>query len=219
MKKIAVLLVFGFLPLWIAGSVHAETRYISDLMEITLRTGPGLDYRITKMLRSGQTVELLETQENWSRVELPDGTTGWVFTRYLMNQPPKSVLADSLQKEIEPLRKKVASLSEENQRLIARNQELAQQLTQTRDQLETLQAEYNALKEESAGYLKLKQEHTAQSRVLEEKNQRIQTLEKQVSDAFLSASLKWFLAGAGVLLIGMIIGNRIASRKKRSTLR
>lgn len=219
MKKVVVIFIFGFLSICMAAPSHAETRYISDLMEITLRTGPGLNYRIIKMLNSGQTVETLESEENWTRVRLSDDTTGWVFSRYITRSKPKSLLADSLQKEIGPLRTKVKSLTEENQRLIQRNQEMAEELEETREQLENLQNEYATLQEDSGDYLKLKDEHASLTKTLEEKNQRIQTLEKQVSDAFFSAGLKWFLAGAGVLVLGMIIGNRIASRKKRPGLR
>lgn len=219
MKKMAVIFVFGFLSICMAVPSHAETRYISDLMEITLRAGPGLNYRIIKMLNSGQTVEAMETEENWTRVRLSDDTTGWVFSRYITRSKPKSLVADSLQEEIGPLRTKVKSLTEENQRLIQRNQEMAEELEKTRKQLENFQNEYATLQEESGDYLKLKDEHASLKKNLEEKNQRIQTLEKQVSDAFFSAGLKWFLAGAGVLLLGMIIGNRIASRKKRPGLR
>lgn len=209
----------GIICLCMAGLAHAETRYVNDLLEITLRTGPGHNYRILKMLKSGQSLELMETENEWSRVRLPDDTTGWVFSKYLRNSPPKSSLADSLQQEIEPLRKKVEVLSQENQRLIERNQEMSRHLTETMEQLETLQSQYAELKEESADYLRLKDEHAALSQTLEEKNKRIQVLEKQVSDAFLSASLKWFLAGAGVLILGMIMGGKISSRKKYSPLR
>jgi SH3 domain protein len=219
MKKTAIVFVLGFLSICMAAPSHAETRYIGDLMEITLRTGPGLNYRIIKMLKSGQTVETLETEDNWTRIRLSDDTTGWVFSRYVTREKPKSLVADSLQEEIGPLRTKVKSLTEENQRLIKRNQELADELTSTREELKSLENEYATLQEESGDYLKLKDEHASLTKTLEEKNQRIQTLEKEVSDAFFSAGLKWFLGGAGVLLLGMIIGNRIASRKKRPGLR
>lgn len=219
MKKIAILLLLGAISLYMSDLAHAETRYVNDLLEITLRTGPGHNYRILKMLKSGQSLEIMETEDEWSHVRLADETTGWVFSKYLRSSPPKSALADSLQQEIEPLRKEVEVLKKENKRLIERNQEMSSQLTETTEQLETLQAQYADLQEESADYLKLKEEHTALNQVLEEKNKRIQVLEKQVSDAFMSAGLKWFLAGAGVLILGMIMGSKIASRKKHSTLR
>ncbi|MFW6284505.1 MAG: TIGR04211 family SH3 domain-containing protein [Desulfosalsimonas sp.] len=219
MKKITIIFILGILSVFMAGQSHAESRYIGDLMEVTLRSGPGLNYRIIRMLKSGQTVETLETEDNWTRIRLADDTTGWVFSRYVTRDKPKSLVADSLQKEIEPLRTNLATLKEENKRLIERNQEMAEELENTREELENLENEYATLQEESGDYLKLKDEHASLTKTLEEKNQRIQTLEKQVSDAFFSAGLKWFLAGAGVLLLGMIIGNRIASRKKRPGLR
>lgn len=219
MKKLTIVIVPGLLALLLAAAVHAETRYVNDLLEITLRTGPGLDYRIVRMLQSGQQLEVLETTEGWTRVRLPDGTTGWVFTRYLSEDKPSSTMLESLREEIGPLRNRVQSLAEENQRLIKHNQELGDKLAETQSELERIRKEYNSLKEASSDYLKLKNEYSVLRNTLDEKEKRIQTLEKQVSDTRLSSNLRWFLAGAGVLLLGMIIGHRTASRKRRPTLR
>ncbi|MCF8037388.1 MAG: TIGR04211 family SH3 domain-containing protein [Desulfobacteraceae bacterium] len=219
MKKITILALSCFLSVLVAAAALAETQYVNDLMEVTLRSGPGLDYRIKKMLPSGQELEVLDTEKKWANVRVPDGTTGWVFSKYVSPQKPDSLAVKEMREEIQPLRRKVESLTEENQRLIKRNQELSSSLEKTRAELEQAKNDYAALQEESKDYLKLREQHEAMKKELEEKNQRIQTLEKQVSNAFMSAGLKWFLAGAGVLILGMILGRTAAGKKKRPGLR
>lgn len=218
MKKIALFAVSGIICLLLASSAAAQTRYVTDLQEITLRSGPGLDYRIQKMLVSGQQVEVLETQDRWSRVRLSDDTTGWVFSKFIDEQKPDSLSVKQMREEIEPLRQQTSALKGENQRLIERNQELAESLEQTQEELEQARQQYEELKEESEDFLEMKEENQEIKQTLEEKQERIETLEKQVSDAFLSSSLKWFLAGGGVLVLGIIFGRTTGSKKKRSSL-
>ena len=72
-----------FLCTWIAAMAvcgaasvcTAETVYVTDVFEITLRTGPSIENKIIKMVSSGKALALLETREGWSRVRIP-GATG-----------------------------------------------------------------------------------------------------------------------------------------------
>ncbi len=54
----------------------AETRYVTDQLEATLRTGESVTHRITKMLPSGTTVEVLSTnpKTGYSRIRMQDAT-------------------------------------------------------------------------------------------------------------------------------------------------
>ncbi|MCF8109866.1 MAG: TIGR04211 family SH3 domain-containing protein [Desulfobacteraceae bacterium] len=219
MKKTAILSALSIvLCLLTAAFAAAETNYVTDLNEITLRAGPGLDYRVNRMLKSGQQLEVLDTEERWTQVRLPDGTIGWVFSKFISDQKPDSLAVKDLREEITPLRKKVKALEEENQRLIRRTQELGQNLEETKNKLENARKEYNELKQDSKNFLELKEKHEELTKNLEGKEQRVKTLEQQLNDAFLTSGLKWFLAGAGVLLLGIILGRTSGSRKKRSSL-
>jgi len=54
--------------MWITRSQHsnvaAEALYISDTLEITMRSGKGTNFGITRMLRSGTPVEVLDVDKN-----------------------------------------------------------------------------------------------------------------------------------------------------------
>lgn len=219
MKKTTILSALSItLCLLTAAFAAAETNYVSDLNEITLRAGPGLDYRVNRMLKSGQQLEVIDTEERWNQVRLPDGTTGWVFSKFISEQKPDSLAVKDLREEIAPLRTKLKALQEENQRLIRRNQDLAENLEDTKNKLENARKEYSELKEDAKNFLELKERHKELTKSLEEKEQRTKSLEKQLNDEFLTSGLKWFLAGVGVLLLGIILGRTSGSRKKRSSL-
>lgn len=218
MKKILICFIFGLLSFSAVLTAHAQTHYVNDIMEITVRRGPGLDYKIIKMIRSGHKLEVLGQEKQWSNVQLPDGTTGWVFSQYITDQKPESTAAKDLRKQAEQMNQEIQTLKTENQRLIKRNQELAGSLEKSQDQLEQIQKKYDSLKEDSKNYLNLKEKYEALKKSTEEKDQRIETLEQRISDAFFSSGLKWFLGGAGVLVLGIVLGRTSGSRKKRSSI-
>ncbi len=214
MKKTMILVILMALyPVW----AYAETRYITDQIEINLRSGPGAEYRIIRMLESGQKIEVLENKDNWSRVQVPDGPEGWVFSRYLQRSPAARKNLQVLTARLEPIEAENESLRAENERLLIMNQEIADQLEKTKKKLQEAVSAYEQLQESSAEFLKIKEEHENLKARLEEKNSRIEALESKISEQFLSSAIKWFLAGAGVLLIGILLGNR--AKKKRPGLR
>ncbi len=50
---------------------------------VNLRAGPSSDTATVTVLQPGQAVSTGESDGGWVEVTLPDGTTGWVFSRYL----------------------------------------------------------------------------------------------------------------------------------------
>ena len=67
--RFSALAVLLLLPLLVV----AETRFVE--VEVTLRRGPGTDFGISQMVRSGSPVEVLETNRaaGWTRVRLGTG--------------------------------------------------------------------------------------------------------------------------------------------------
>src|SRR5262249_12192541 len=64
-----------------ASGAQADTFVRVITQEATIRTGPGGDFRAVKQAERGQVFEVAErgTRGYWLRVQLDDGTSGWVF--------------------------------------------------------------------------------------------------------------------------------------------
>ena len=58
-----LLLAVLVLTLALPGMLVAETRYVSDTLEITMRAGAGTKYKITAMLKSGTELEILSSNK------------------------------------------------------------------------------------------------------------------------------------------------------------
>ncbi|MCP4115243.1 MAG: TIGR04211 family SH3 domain-containing protein [Desulfobacteraceae bacterium] len=203
MKSIAKLpaLVAAFLILF-AGSALAETVYVKGVMKITMRTGPGVGHKIVSMVKSGDSLEIMEKNEDWSHVRSSNGREGWVLTRYVTAEVPVVLLVDGLKKKNTELTDLVARLKTENA-----------ELSGTRTKLRNLEKSYTLLKKESADFLALEKKYEKATKGFQEQQEHIAALEKTLGNE----DIKWFLSGAGVLVAGILLGMS-AKKKKRSSL-
>lgn len=204
-------LLFLFFLVSISG---AETMYVSNIIKITLRTGPGTDHRVVKMLESGQKVEIIYQEADWSQVRLDDGDEGWLLTRFVSAEKPSSVLLKSLQNDHDRLLKKTKKTREENEKLTKENNRLAVELTAAQKELKKITDEYSSLKKESADFISLKSNYEKTKKNLSEQTEKAAGMEKQL----VNKNIILFLLGAGVLLIGFIVGFSSRKQRRRSLL-
>ena len=220
MKHIIKSFVFtGILLLLFSTPILAETMYVSDVLKLTVRVGKGLDYKIISVIQSGQTVEVLQPEGKWAFVRLPDGKEGWVLTRYLTSKITNNVKLQWLQKKHKTLTIQAATLLEENTKLKNEKKELDFILNKAEKSVEELNKSYETLKTESADYIKLKSKYTKADSQLAEYTEKSELLEKELTKLEFGRTIRWFLAGAGVLLLGFLIGFATKRQRRRTTLR
>ncbi len=201
--------VLSFLALCLASSpVWGETRYVTDRLEITLRSGQSTKHQILRMLKSGTPVEVLEVnkESGYSRVRAPDGTEGWVITRYLEREPSARERLAQAQRELSTLKMDKARLDQQLQRLSGEKDELGRQLGQLRREHKRVQQELDRIRKTSASALAIDNENKAlkeRLRKLELDYQQLQEENERLRDR---SDRDWFMAGAGVILLGMGIG-------------
>ncbi len=82
-------------------AIGADTRYVSDKLIITMRSGAGGDYKILKTLHTGTPVEILEEGDKYYKVRTKDTTEGWVLKQYITAEIPKAAIISGLKKKLE----------------------------------------------------------------------------------------------------------------------
>lgn len=121
----------------------AETRYVSDVLQIQLRSGPGTQYRIIKSLQTGTALTLTDasTENGYVQVSV-DGQTGWVASQFLMSTPSARVQLSKVEQELaqlkanaSPTQKRLQSLETDNRRLSKALEEAQQLASETSKEL------------------------------------------------------------------------------------
>jgi SH3 domain protein len=198
---------------------RAETAYVSEEFEITMRTGPGADRKIISMIKSGNALEILEKGEEWSMVRIPNGKEGWVLNRYITASQPSSMVLERVRKDYDVLAAKYKDVKERFDQLDVQKKATDADLSQIRRNLDELSAEYETLKKESSDFLKLKQRHQEMTAELEAEKTRSAKLDEENLQMKHDRIFQWVLTGGGIMLVGFFIGLFSSSRRKpRSSL-
>ena len=203
MKKMMKLLVAICLLGWVCpGPLAARDIYVSGITKITMRTGPGVEHKIVAMLTSGSKLETIEYQKDWSHVKTQKGKSGWVLSRFLTEDAPQTLLVEQLKNENEHLKAELEQAEEKKRVLSEKNGFLVD-----------IEEKYRKLEQASADFLKLNDRYKDLSKQSQDQKDHILTLEKNMNNE----EKLWFLSGAGVFIVGLIIGLS-TRKKKRSSL-
>ena len=192
--------------------------YVSDILKLTLRTGPSIENKILAVIDSGQMMEIVEFGDEWSQVQLPNGKEGWVLSRYLTPNETKNIKLQRLETKHKNLMVQAAELLEENNRLKAENKKLSTEFEADQKQLVKVRTDYETLKTEASEFLTLKTRYKRAASQLAEQTAKAQKLEEQLSRLGMNTYIKWFLAGSGVLIVGFIIGFSSKRQRRRPAL-
>ncbi len=204
-----------------APALSAETRYVTDQYEFNLRAGESTRYKILRQLPSGTPLEVISVNEEsgYARVRTEEGLTGYILLTYLQDDP-------AARRELKAMQARLAELQQEPDKLAAR--------------LSTLQSEHSTLQEDYAILERDKQDldaevaeiRNASANAVQIDRERRQ-LQEQVSNLLLQVDQlehrnlelsnqtkqQWFLIGAAVLVVGILIGLLLPSlrlRRRRS---
>jgi len=213
--------IFGFFSVvfMAAQSSWAATAYVSDSFHITCRTGPSIENKVIAMPSSGQPVEVVDSQDEWTKVRIqkPDGThvEGWVLNRYIITRVPWKAQAEALQAKNVSLREKLADTEKRLKAVSARQQDLVGQLQANSEALDQVQTEYDSLRHRAADYLKLEAAYKTNRSKLENAEARVARLTEEITELRSLKRNRWLLTGAAVVLIGLIIGMVIGRQQRK----
>lgn len=210
------------LCLALAGTARAETRYVIDQLIVTVRSAPNDNAEVLQTIKTGEPVELLEDGTSYIKIRTQKGTVGYSLKYYYTADTPKAQIITRLERERDRLQRQVNELQEalkpkvgedgltDKQRLDKALLELNQatkSLAEVRGKYDRLVADTRDVTAVIAERDRLRQENTVLS-------ERMGTVQQENDSLLRSKTIQWFLAGAGTLFFGWIVGRM--SRKRRS---
>ncbi|CAD5109013.1 TIGR04211 family SH3 domain-containing protein [Zestomonas carbonaria] len=183
-----------------AEETAGNVRWVSDSLTTYVRSGPTDGYRIVGTLTSGQKVELLRTQGDYSQVRGESGSTVWIPSRDLQEVPGQA-------ERLPQLEQKVAELSAElegiNDTWKTRVQGMQETLDSRKTLIDELQAARSALDSE-----------------LSQARAELRDVQAQLGEEQQQVLMRYMvyggsIAGAG-LLAGLILPTLLRVRRKRN---
>ena len=193
--------------------------YISDSLEVPMRRGAGYKYKISRMLKSGEPVKILEVDKSgWAQVQYKKADKtyiGWLPSNLLQNQPvAKDRLATQIKKTNE-VEEKYNALQQELNTLKTRYEETDTELSSIKQEKFEIGKELDRLKAISTNAVELdEQNQDMKIRLTQLENQNA-IMKEQIDESDDSVKRQWFLTGGGVLLLGLLLGRFLRPPSKR----
>lgn len=180
--------LLALLPL----AVMAETAYVTDQLQLGIHQAPDTSDRPFRTLQSGQAMEILSRDRNYANVKLPDGTEGWVKSRYLIDDKPASLIVEET---------------------IAERDSLVTELEETKQAFAAPAATIEALRNDALAFDEQLAAASARINDLEAENEAIRGLKEQYKG---SLPLSWVAIAIGACLVsGLLLGMWWVDRRSR----
>ncbi|MFN2358235.1 MAG: TIGR04211 family SH3 domain-containing protein, partial [Desulfotignum sp.] len=135
--------------LWSGVSAYTQPRtgYVSDMLILTFREGPGSSYQVLKTLESNTPLEIMDEENGYFRVQLSSGETGWVDQQFVMFDTPKAQIIAQLEQEKQVLETQLQELTADQDTL---TNQAASQTTTLRQEVSTLKAALEKAQEQNS---------------------------------------------------------------------
>jgi len=217
----AFLFIFAIIFTATIKSVFADTRYVSDELIISVRDGHSQDDNVLGHIRTGTAVDVLEEKGRYLRIKTEDGLEGWVQAQYIISEKPNARIIEDLRNEINEqntlsdklLAKK--AIYEVRIRELEKEVNINQKNTEkAKSELIELNKKYKKLLSNSENTDELIKKLEKSKKLDSKLKSEISNLKKGSQNPLKSNMIQPFLAGAGVLIVGFILGGLARSRKR-----
>jgi len=194
--------------LFAASAAFAAPAWVTDQFEITLRTGPSTSNSIQLMIKSGLRLEVLErdTESGYSHVRTPGGTEGWVLSRYLMNEASAREQLEKLTSQLTDANSRGSSLNSQMAAIKGQYDSANNQIKKLEREKAALAKELAEIKRTAANVLSINEQNKSLMDQLTAAQIRADTLDQENRQLTSQTTRYWFMAGALVLLVGIILG-------------
>ena len=187
---------------------QAETRYVTDQLEITLRAGDSPRYKILKMLPSGTPLEVLGVNKTTKsvRVRTEDGLVGFVPEEQLKTEPAARNRAAELEARLVELQQNPDAVAARLARAQSEQAELKARFQDLERDKQRLEQELATIRHASANVLEVTSDRERLRTQVSDLTRARADLEQENRDIKNQTNQRWFLIGAGVLTGGILLG-------------
>jgi SH3 domain protein len=189
-------------------NAQADTRYVTDQCNVSIRKGEGPKHKTLRILRSGTELQVIggDGSSGYTQVRTPDGTVGFVATTELQAEPAARNRLTAMEARLAELQQAPDALASKLGALQAEHQELKvthERVARDRDRFEQ---ELATLRSASVNIVEITDERAELRKRVAELTRKAANLEQENRELSLQTSQRWFLIGAGVVGAGVLTG-------------
>lgn len=197
----------------------AQQLFVSDVQEITVRTGPSLDNKIVQMVKSGSKLEKLKEEGEWAQVRTDTGKEGWVLKRFISSDTPVKVQFEDYKARNAEMIEKAGNIDAIVSKYEEENKNLQKSLASTQGDFSKLKSEYDALAKANTDVADMTRNFQDMKTSSEAARQEAEKLKRENGTLRDISDVKWFLAGAGVFFGGWLFGYLLGRSSRKKTNR
>jgi SH3 domain protein len=216
LKSLITILAVG-----LAFAASADTRYVTDEVKITLRTGESSSHRIIRMLPTGTAVEVLSVNPESGYAKVKAGNAeGYVLTRQLLRERPARDQLAAMKARVEQLSEAPSQLQQRLDELNSKYEQLAAEHSQLQADKAELDKAHATLQRTAANSVQIAEERNALRKQVADLTREAADLKLRTNELENSNLQRWFLTGAGVIVGGILLGlilPNLAMRRRRSS--
>ncbi len=124
--------------LLLAGSAGAESLYVTDRLLLGVYQNPSETSPLVKSVPSGTRVEVIDREDDFVQVRLPDGTEGWMSAQFLVQRQPAAAELEAARRRLKAAQAQLASAREELGKRERKLQVLRDELANARTSIKEL---------------------------------------------------------------------------------
>lgn len=202
-------------PAWEVKDVPASKQWVSDRLEVPLRSCPGDRCKVVKIVKPGfETTLIGVTNDGWALVTSGD-TKGYLPKRYLQTTPVASQQLEGAQRQSLEAMQAQGALKTEMDALKNRAETAEIEVASLRKDNYELKQELEYVKTLSGQTLVVNEDNRRLKTEIEALRQRNDILEQEAGDVEGKNQRAWVMVGAGVLFMGWLIGRFARAPRRR----
>ncbi len=197
-----------------------DAAYITDVLNVPLRSGPSTAHRIIhRGLPSGTQLTVLAINEEaeFTQVRTNGETEGWIRTQYLIGEPTARMKLATAKKRLKNLQAKIEKERQARKSIQSQHKEVETTNKTLTSRGDTLAKELAELKRISGDAINLHNQNVAltqQNKLLSEEVGELSATEARLTE---NVQRDWLMIGGGLVFLGLLLGVMLKSRPQRSS--
>jgi SH3 domain protein len=194
-----------------------RVKFVDDRLIAYVRAGQDESQKVVETVNSGSELIILQSNEKYSKVQTKSGKTGWLLNRFIRDDPAAEQKLLLSQKQIALLESRLEQKDQELATVNKGHNDLRKRFEDLEAKLRRIEAENRHVKGLAADPLKLARQNQTLELERSQLESELRMLRGKLDNLADEAENRWFLTGAGVVFMSLLIGLMMPRFKQRKS--